>query len=224
MSNTKFAAVVLNGPAKSGKDTILKRIAVQQVQKGDTIVIGMEFKEALIEFAVRTAGISRKLWDALYEREYKERPTPYLQINGENVSPRQWLIHISESVVKPMLGEEFFGTVVAGKIKDQMEATADLGYDYVFFVFSDGGFPSESLPIIKVLGRENYFVSRLHRYDEDGEEYTFEGDSRMYLMPEFFQEDVRPFIFDTVNHEGGQDKCAEVIMNVVKDQLEGENK
>ncbi|WP_133670662.1 hypothetical protein [Burkholderia pseudomallei] len=224
MSNTKFAAVVLNGPAKSGKDTILNRIAMQQAQKGNVMVIGMEFKEALIDFAVRTAGISRKLWDALYEREYKELPTPYLQINGENVSPRQWLIHISESVVKPMLGEDFFGKVVAGKIKNQMEAVSDLGYEYVFFVFSDGGFPSEALPIIELLGRENYFVSRLHRYDENGDEYTFDGDSRMYLMPEFFQEAVRPFIFDVINREGGQGTCAATVMSIVKEQLEEGNK
>ncbi len=86
--------IVLNAPPLSGKDDISTYLC-----DGRPNLHHEEVKELLFEVAVRTAGISRDLWDAMYTRRYKEIPSPYLMIDGVNVSPRQWMIHCSEKVI-----------------------------------------------------------------------------------------------------------------------------
>lgn len=163
--------VVLNAPMKSGKDEISK-IFVEKFG-----CYHMEVKEMLFEAAVRAAGISRKLWDALYEREYKERPSPYLMINGEHVSPRQWMIHISENVMKPLFGNSVFGEAAAEKIRKlRADGTIKDGQP---IVFSDGGFIEE----IQSLSRsaDEFFLARVHRIDENGQYFGWGEDSRRYV-------------------------------------------
>ncbi|MCL6409130.1 hypothetical protein EXT70_26320, partial [Dickeya dadantii] len=116
--------VNLNGPAGCGKDALCDEIE-QYVNTPGYEVIHMEFKELLFDIAIRSSGVSRKLWFALYEREYKERPCPYLQINGENVSPRDWMIHCSENIMKPTFGNDVFGKAFAAKLKKLKDETPE---------------------------------------------------------------------------------------------------
>jgi hypothetical protein len=204
----------LNGPAKCGKDALCQEI-FQYVNTPGYEVIHMEFKELLFDIAIRASGVSRKLWFALYEREYKEKPCPYLQINGVNVSPRDWMIHCSENIMKPTFGEDVFGKAFAAKLQKVKDETPK-GIKRIVVV-SDGGFIEESIPVIEVAGPDNYFLCRIHRLKEDGSEYNFDGDSRRYIHAEEFPKHLRPYETDILNEEGDLRGTVEKIFDFVED-------
>lgn len=153
--------VILNAPPLAGKDTIADFMVENEGYSK------FMFKDKLIEAAVLSSGISRKVWDAFYEREYKEKPNHYLRVNGEKVSPRQYLIHISESVMKPLFGEGVFGLA----LRDQILSS---GKDKI--IISDGGFESELQPLIAEFGVDSILVIHLSRNG-----CTFKGDSRSFV-------------------------------------------
>ena len=74
------------------------------------------------------------------------------------------MIWISEDVIKPQFGDQYFGVVMAEAVRDS----------HVPVVITDGGFPDEVKPLVSAGIQAN--ICRLHR---DG--YTFAGDSRDYL-------------------------------------------
>lgn len=210
--------VNLNAPPGAGKDTICE--ALQTVFSGDKyFVVHMEFKELLFDVAVRTSGVTRKLWDAIYDRIYKEQPSPYLLVNGKNVSPRQWMIHCSENVMKPIFGEDVFGKAFAKKLADLHEA---MGHELnemekeLVIVISDGGFLDESLPVVDYVQADNYFLIRLHRLKDDGTEYDFAGDSRRYLYAKEFPHGSIPHETDILNVEGEVLGTAQKIVDFVE--------
>lgn len=204
----------LNGPAGCGKDAICQEI-LECVISPDYEVIHMEFKELLFDIAIRAAGISRKLWFALYEREYKEKPCPYLQINGVNVSPRDWMIHCSETIIKPTVGNAVFGKSFASKLQKLKDETPE-GITRVVVV-SDGGFIEESIPVVRVVGPDNYFLCRIHRTKEDGSEYNFNGDSRRYIHAHEFPANLQPREMDIINEEGDLRGTVGKIFHFVQD-------
>jgi hypothetical protein len=77
------------------------------------------------------------------------------------------MICVSECLMKPKFGTEYFGQARVNKIK------RNEGYD---FCDSSTGFIDELYPLIDYLGQENILLFRIYR---DG--YTFEGDSRNYI-------------------------------------------
>lgn len=83
------------------------------------------------------------------------------------MSPREALIFLSESVVKPLWSDDYFGTRAAQLI----DSTSDKLY-----VFADGGFLAELIPLVGKIGAENITVAKIER-----EGCTFEGDSRDYV-------------------------------------------
>lgn len=206
--------VNLNGPAGCGKDALCEEIG-NYVNTPGYEVIHMEFKELLFDIAIRASGVSRKLWFALYEREYKERPCPYLQINGVNVSPRDWMIHCSENIMKPTFGNDVFGKAFAAKLQKLKDETPT-GIKRIVVV-SDGGFIEESIPVVEVVGPDNYFLCRIHRIKKDGSWYNFEGDSRRYIRAEEFPEELRPHEEDIVNEEGDLRGTVGKIFHFVQD-------
>lgn len=191
--------ISLNAPMSCGKD----EMADYFVQKHGAVK--MELKELLTEIAVRSAGVTRTLWDALYTREYKEIPSPYLIVNGFHVSPRQWMIHISENVMKPVFGKSVFGDALVNKIKE-----LKLPIDSVI-VLSDGGFPEEAIPIIELVGVDGYRLVRIHRYDEEGNEFGWGNDSRSYLRKEMLGIDIHEM--DAHNMPNKMLECADDIWN-----------
>lgn len=208
--------VNINGPAGSGKDTVCEALHTA-FDMSKYVVVHMEFKEMLFEVAVRTSGMTRDLWDAFYDRIYKEEPNPFLMINGKHVSPRQWMIHCSESVMKPIFGEDVFGQAFAKKIAElNEEVSSSLVDRELAIVVSDGGFLDESLPVIDYVGQENYFLIRLHRLKPDGTEYTFAGDSRRYLYAKEFPFGSIPHETDVLNVEGEILETAQKIVDFVE--------
>lgn len=186
--------IILNAPPQSGKDEIAEYLSDNY---GAT---HMEVKELLFQVAVRAAGISRPLWDALYQREYKEIPTPYLMINGVNVSPREWMIHCSEAVVKPTFGKEAFGNAAVQEVINKHLRPRST------VVFSDGGFIEEARPLAEyaqAVGGELV----LARIERPG--YGWGKDSRRYYYLE--ENGVKGREDDFISHEGRLVDCAEDI-------------
>lgn len=188
--------IVLNAPPLSGKDFICKYLC-----DGQPNIHHEEVKELLFEVAVRTAGISRDLWDAMYTRRYKEVPSPYLIIDGVNVSPRQWMIHCSESVIKPLFGNSAFGSAAVEKLKKKYDAHEDV------VVFSDGGFKEEiaALSAYAASTGGNFFLARIHRKG-----YDWGNDSRSWLSLE--ENGIGGHEKDFNNEEGKLEECAESIL------------
>lgn len=199
----------LNGPAMSGKDALAKEICFNL--HGTEIGVHVEFKEMLIDIAIRTAGINRELWDALYHRDYKEVPQPYFVVAGKQVSPRNWLIHISEDVVKPVFGEAVFGEALAKKLIDVEKSLPDYN---VTFVISDGGFPDEAVPVMNAAGGNFNLIKLTRKNPETGKDLTFEGDSRRYLSPEDFGSEQKFNFFEVENVNGDLSGTARKIIKM----------
>jgi hypothetical protein len=149
--------IILNAPPSSGKDVAAEWIVNKYNAQH------LRFKDQLYKVAAQIAGIEvESMTHVATCRLTKEVPQSYFVVNGTTVSPRNWLIHCSETVVKPLLGNDFFGKSLTNSI------TSDL------VVVSDSGFESEVLPLVTA-GHDVYVI----RIERDG--YTFDGDSRSYL-------------------------------------------
>lgn len=149
--------IILNGPPGVGKDTIAKELSfwfnsqvISMKEPMFAIVRDILGHDTFIQFMLK-----------YNDRDQKEKPQYFL--GGK--SPRQIMIWISEEVIKPVFGDRHFGNLAAEKV-DKMQGCK--------IVFSDGGFPSEIIPLIEY-GHDVHLV-RLHR-----EGYSFEGDSRNYI-------------------------------------------
>ena len=132
--------------------------------------------------------ITRECWTANYSnREWKEAPNDKL----DGMSPRQALIHVSEDVVKPERGRDYFGKMALSDI---------LSSNHIVHVFSDGGFIEEigALECNKV----NVYVIRLHR-----EGYSFEGDSRDYVD--------YSTSYDLTLHDDEIDEAEEAVLEIL---------
>lgn len=152
--------VILNAPPSSGKDTIARLLS----SHGYAVT---EFKETMFKIATTLSGLELHEYMARYDnRNLKE--LPWDKLGG--LSCREFMIHISEDIMKPLYGDDVFGK----RASERCEQLLGEGYDNV--VFSDGGFIDEVNKLI--YDGFEVAVVRLHR---DG--YTFEGDSRDYLYP-----------------------------------------
>lgn len=156
--------ILFNGPPGTGKDEgclFLKYLNFEHV----------EFKDALFEETFKYFDVSKEWFmDGYSIRSVKERKEAVL---GDR-SRRDALIHVSENVIKPLHGKDYFGVKVAEKIvKDK---------DYCF---SDGGFQEEVFPIINKVGANNLCLVQLTREGSD-----FSTDSRRYLDGNLVEEFV----------------------------------
>jgi hypothetical protein len=120
------------------------------------------FKDGLIDLTATLMQVDHEWFQYVCaNRDWKEEPMESL--GGR--SPRQALMYVSEEVIKPNFGEDYFGRYAAQRL------TPDR-----LHIFSDGGFVQEILPLIDMVGQENFFLVQLAR-----EGCTFEGDSRRYI-------------------------------------------
>jgi hypothetical protein len=90
---------------------------------------------------------------------------PWYKLQG--MSQREFLIWISEEVVKPRFGKQHFGQLLKREL--------DKSILYGTYVCSDGGFTEELEPFI-IDPEWTVAIVRLHRTG-----CTFEGDSRNYI-------------------------------------------
>ena len=102
------------------------------------------------------------------DRSVKE--VPHMDLG--HMSCREAMIYVSETIVKPKRGLDYFGNQVANEI--------DLNKNYAI---SDGGFVDELIPIINKIGDNNFVLVQLTR---DGCDYS--TDSRRYFDGDVQQE------------------------------------
>lgn len=194
--------IVLNAPMKSGKD-YLADLLVGIMDQNGIPAAHREVKEMLFSVAIKAAGITPQLWTAIYDRHYKEEPSPYLMIDGKHVSPREWMIHCSEDLIKPMFGKHAFGDAAVNALrKDYPEGEGVI-------IYSDGGFIEEveRLSEYAYSTGGDFILVRVHR-----EGYGWGIDSRSYLN--LALNSVRGYEMDIDNKEGRALECAETIAEV----------
>lgn len=152
--------VLLNGPPGCGKDTAASQlIPYLHFQH-------LKFAAPIKRMVCGLLNISMQELE-----ELKDIPYPMLQLdNGAIVAEygtiRQLLISLSEEVLKPAYGNDFFGRALWN---DAKKSSAKM------FLVSDSGFASEAEYVINKAGHANVLVIRIGR-----EGHSFEGDSRSY--------------------------------------------
>lgn len=181
--------ILFNGVKSLGKDeaiTYLRSLGyplVRREAKGKLHTLVQEF------FCVSP----ERYWEIYEDRELKEKPLPEFKTFLEsieyhklslisdtkgmlidihhptrievNLSIRVAMIYISEIIMKPRFGDNYFGVARAKAIQE-----GEIAVD------SSTGFVEELPPLIERLGQENILLIRVHR-----EGATFEGDSRNYI-------------------------------------------
>jgi hypothetical protein len=84
-----------------------------------------------------------------------------------NLSIREAMIYVSEVLIKPRFGKDYYGQARVKYMQSSGEG-----------IWTDGSaaFVEELYPLIKYLGQDNILLIRVHR-----EGYNFDGDSRNYI-------------------------------------------
>ena len=207
--------VVFNAPARAGKNIAADHMCkVINTIDNNFVAHHRAFKDELIKVCANTLGVStegfmegysetlgefakrkgRKLYS--YEDEnswYKDYTGTILQrIRGNQYSKREFLIHMSENVIKPSFGKDAFGKAFVSSLPEEG----------VVFV-SDSGFPEELKPVIDHVGADNILIIRIQRNG-----CSFEGDSRDYLTPEMFEQNIK--FFQVVNNVSEEEFLTEV--------------
>lgn len=156
--------ILFNGPPASGKDCAADYFKDKGYKH-------LSFKYQLFKETFKYFDVSEDWFMTDYDnRTVKEHPS--LHLGG--FSRREAMIHVSENVIKPKRGLDYFGKMVAEEI--------DPNKDYVI---SDGGFSHELFPIINKIGAKNFVLVQLVR---DGCDYS--TDSRRYFNGNIVREYV----------------------------------
>lgn len=145
--------IIFNGPPSSGKDTFGQEIAREF--KGSH----QQFKDALFIATEEHYGLE----PGFIVNNYDKKEDKFDELDGMTI--REALIHVSENVIKPRYGLDYFGKKSAKRLSEGLN------------VFTDGGFEEELNPIIDSVGLENVLIFRLHRTG-----CSFKNDSRNYLQ------------------------------------------
>jgi hypothetical protein len=152
--------VIFNGPPGSGKDTCCEIIS-----KG-TQVRHYSLASILKKATHSLFGINY-LPENYFEGEIKEQESDLFG----GLSPRQAYIKMSEEMVKPVLGADFFAETSIRMIEqDPLVKTA--------VCFSDCGFQNEFEVFVKKYGVKNVMLVHIEREGCD-----FSNDSRNYVTP-----------------------------------------
>ena len=191
----KTTVVLLNGPPLSGKDSGADHLVDFFRPCG---AVKREFKQKLFDLVMLIYSIKpERFWQIYNDRALKEKPLPEF----EGLSIRQAMIKVSEEVIKPNYGKQYFGVAAARELQEG-----------VLNIFSDSGFVEEIEPIVEKVGAENIFLIRVYK-----EGCKFLGDSRNYLPPECL-----PFVLDLYN-DSTLERYKEWLEFVVKDFLLNRN-
>ena len=155
--------VIFNGPPASGKDEAAS-LYKEKYGFGNLSFKYQLFKETIKHFDVD----ERWFMEGYNDRAQKEKAE--FALNG--MSRREAMIHVSEDIIKPKKGLDYFGCSVAEEISEDKN-----------YALADGGFVEELEPIIKKVGLENIVIVQLTR---EGCDYS--SDSRKYFNGSLIKE------------------------------------
>ena len=148
--------VIFNGPPASGKDEAAS-LYKEKYGFGNLSFKYQLFKETIKHFDVD----ERWFMEGYNDRTQKEKSEFALQ----GMSRREAMIHVSEDIIKPKKGLDYFGKSVAEEIFEDKN-----------YALADGGFVEELEPIIEKVGADNIVIVQLTR---EGCDYS--SDSRKYF-------------------------------------------
>lgn len=155
--------VIFNGPPASGKDE------AASLYKENFGFGNLSFKYQLFKETVKYFDVDERWFMEGYNnREIKEKQEIALNM----MSRREAMIHVSEDIIKPKEGLDYFGKMVAEEIEE--------GNHYAI---ADGGFVEELEPLIEKVGAENIVIVQLTR---EGHDYS--TDSRKYFNGNLIKE------------------------------------
>lgn len=200
--------ILFNGPPGSGKDISADYFKEQGFKH-------LSFKYRLYEETVKYFNI-KKTWfmERYNDRSVKEVP----HIDLGHMSCREAMIYVSEKVIKPKFGLDYFGKQVASEI------SVDQNY-----CISDGGFIDELIPVVDRVGSKNFRLVQLTR---DGHDFSI--DSRRYFdgnivkeyvlnkKTEIENKYVLPHKFDVISYRVHNNSTLTDFRNVMKDIYENE--
>ena len=157
--------IVLNGPPRSGKDTIGNMLG----SLGDDIYV-TKFAIPLKQMAHRLLGIN----DVDYDSFDDVKDKPHDDFHG--LTPREFYIGLSEQFIKPMLGQGFLGSMLVRDIIREAEERSGTGRKLNYVVVTDSGFKPELLRLVDEFGAQNMLLCHIFRPNTN-----FIGDSRRYI-------------------------------------------
>lgn len=164
----KTVVLGLNGPPGVGKDTLAEAF----VERNPKYTF-RSMKEALWDATADHYGFDRAGFKELATtRELKDKILPSVIL-----TPRQMMITVAETVIKPRKGDRFFGEAMVDWCKET-------GCQYLV---TDIGFEEECMPLREHFDR--FSVLRLHRDDCD-----WGDDSRRYVHADFPHNDCDIFL------------------------------
>lgn len=167
--------VIFNGPPASGKDEAAS-LFKEMFGFGNLSFKYQLFKETVKHFQVD----ERWFMQGYNDREQKEKKEVALNM----MSRREAMIHVSEDIIKPKEGLDYFGRLVAEEVEEGKH-----------YAVADGGFVEELEPLIEKVGADNIVIVQLTR---DG--YDYSTDSRRYFNGNLIKE-------YTINFETKIDKA-----------------
>jgi len=202
--------IVFNAPPRAGKEVAAKAV-MKCINTLDSNLVAhhKEFKDALFKVAANTLGITVEEFKTDYDRMTPDKvwwmkdlaslsTSASMAGVGEKkiYSQREWLIHISENVIKPSFGKDAFGKMFVNSLPEEGVVAV-----------SDGGFPEEIQPVIDHVGADNIAIVRIHR---DG--CDFSNDSRNYLTQDMFEDKIT---FIDVENNSTLDKFETDVVHIL---------
>lgn len=212
--------VFLNGPPRSGKDTLADLLttyynqgsfAPKSFKKNDK-PRAMKYKFAdLLKVKTHRFFIDMPEHEAfsnpLFFETIKEKPHPFFQ----GMTPRQAYIWMSEDVIKPKFGLDYFGCKAAENI---VFLKAHINPNLEFVIVADCGFIEEARAFRNTCSpEESMMVVHLKK---TGTSYV--NDSRNYIRPSNVQ------ILEVENEHGFADRAATQILNAMEERWGNANK
>lgn len=156
--------IMINGAPRSGKDTLASKIMGYLYHDHDIEVEIFPVKLALVSQTRSFFNVPQASWDNRY---VNDKDKPWQELYG--LSQREAMIWISEEVVKPKFGKDFYGKLFVNEFRIQ-EDNPDI------VIIPDAGFIEEDIIIVNHFGADNCVMINTHRDGTD-----FSKDSRSLI-------------------------------------------
>lgn len=162
--------IMFNAPPRAGKDT-----AADVICETFNNVARVNFKDSLYARSSKMLNLDLDFWTTVCQNgDLKDKPMGDFVILGDamkKATPRELLIKVAESFIKPNFGNNVFAEDAAKDIRNQLMTTKNN-----IFVMPDCGFDYESDTIRKRFQGSNVKVIQIHRTG-----FNFDNDSRDWV-------------------------------------------